>query len=158
MTSSKSPPVSLDRTITHRLHTLSKLTDRLTQGAYVADAGIPMSEGRCLAAIGRFSPLSISDLALQSNLNKSQASRAVQSLVDQDLVRKEASALDGRGVVLTLTPRGEQVWLRVMAVIERRNQEIMACLEASEIAQLEGLLDRLVLHARLAAAGSSDAE
>lgn len=138
----------LDRTITHRLHTLSKITDRVSQVAYEADAGIPFSEGRCLAAIGSFSPLSVNDLAQRANLNKGQASRAAQSLVDQGLVRKEASATDGRGVVLTLTAKGERIWQRLMQVIERRNVEIVSCLDAIEIQQLSLLLDRLVEHAR----------
>ena len=141
-------PVSLERTITHRLHTLSKLTDRATQAAYVLDAGIPFSEGRCLAAIGAFRPLSVKDLAYRANLNKGQASRAAQSLVDQGLVHKEASATDGRGVVLTLAARGEPVWQRLMTVIERRNDEIVSCLNPAELAQLDRLLDRLVAHAR----------
>lgn len=145
--------LSLERTITHRLHTLSKLTDRFTQSAYLADAGIPFSEGRCLAAIGAFSPLSVQDLAYRANLNKAQASRAAQSLVDQGLVRKEASATDGRGVVLTLTRKGEAVWQRLMGVIERRNDEIVSCLNPAERAQLDRLLDRLVDHAREAAEG-----
>ena len=144
-------PVSLERTMTHRLHTLSKLTDRSTQAAYLADAGIPFSEGRCLAAIGAFSPLSVNDLAFRANLNKAQASRAAQSLVDQGLVRKEASAIDGRGVVLTLAAKGEPVWRRLMTVIERRNQDIVSCLNPDERAQLDHLLDRLVDHAREAA-------
>lgn len=144
-------PVSLERTMTHRLHTLSKLTDRSTQAAYLADAGIPFSEGRCLAAIGAFSPLSVNDLAFRANLNKAQASRAAQSLVDQGLVRKEASAIDGRGVVLTLAAKGEPVWRRLMTVIERRNQDIVSCLNPDERAQLDHLLDRLVEHAREAA-------
>jgi len=139
---------SLERTITHRLHTLSKITDRLSQAAYEADAGILFSEGRCLAAIGAFSPLSVNDLAQRANLNKGQASRAAQSLVDQSLVRKVASATDGRGVVLTLTAKGERVWQRLMLVIERRNAEIVSCLDPSEVRQLSGLLDRLVEHAR----------
>ena len=104
--------MALDLTITHRLHTLSKLTDRVSQAAYEADAGIPFSEGRCLAAIGAFSPLSVNDLAQRANLNKGQASRAAQSLVDQGLVRKESSATDGRGVVLTLTTAGEYRFTR----------------------------------------------
>ena len=147
-----SPPkrsaVPLDRSITHRLHTLSKITDRVSQAAYEDDAGIPFSEGRCLAAIGAFSPLSVNDLAQRANLNKGQASRAAQSLVDQSLVRKVASATDGRGVVLTLTAKGERVWQRLMLVIERRNAEIVSCLDPSEVRQLSGLLDRLVEHAR----------
>ena len=139
---------ALDRTITHRLHTLKKLTDRVSHAAYEVDAGVPLSEGRCLAAIGAFGPLSVNDLAAHSNLNKGQASRAAQSLVDQGLVRKAASEHDGRGVTLTLTAKGERAWERVMAVIERRNAEIVACLSPAELRQLDKLLDRLVEHAR----------
>ena len=106
----------------------------------------------CLAAIGAFSPLSVNDLAQRANLNKGQASRAAQSLVDQGLVRKEASATDGRGVVLTLTAKGERVWQRVMLVVERRNAEIVSCLNTPEVQQLSSLLDRLVEHA-LSSAG-----
>jgi DNA-binding MarR family transcriptional regulator len=148
VSSRKRNPSPLDRTITHRLHTLSKITDRVSQAAYESDACIPFSEGRCLAAIGAFSPLSVNDLAQRANLNKGQASRAAQSLVDQSLVRKEASVTDGRGVVLTLTAKGERVWQRVMLVIERRNAEIVSCLDAAEVQQLSRLLDRLVEHAR----------
>ena len=140
--------MALDQTITHRLHTLAKLTDRMSQAAYEADAGISFGEGRCLAAIGAFSPLSVNDLAQRANLNKGQASRAAQSLVDQGLARKQASATDGRGVVLTLTAQGERVWQRLMLVIERRNAEIVACLDAKEVEQFARLLDRLVEHAR----------
>lgn len=148
MTPPKRKPLSLDRTITHRLHTLTKITDRVSQAAYESDAGIPYSEGRCLAAIGTFSPLSVNDLAHRANLNKGQASRAAQSLVDQGMVRKEASATDGRGVVLTPTSKGERIWQRLMLVIERRNAEIVSCLAASEVEQFSALLDRLVEHAR----------
>ena len=148
MSSAKRSPTPLDRTITHRLHTLSKITDRVTQAAYESDAGIPFSEGRCLAAIGAFSPLSVNDLAQRANLNKGQASRAAQSLVEQGLVRKESSATDGRGVVLTLTAKGDRVWQRVMLVVDRRNAEIVSCLDATEIRQFSEFLDRLVEHAR----------
>jgi len=149
-------PVSLEGTFTHRLHTLSKLTDRATQAAYLADADIPFSEGRCLAAIGAFSPLSVKDLAFRANLNKAQASRAAQTLVDQGLVLKAASATDGRGVVLTITAKGKRVWQRLMTVIERRNVEITSCLDALERQTLDQLIDRLVAHARVAAAGTSE--
>ena len=150
--------VALDGTVTHRLHTLQKLSDRLTQQAYAGDAGIALGEGRCLAAIGAFSPLSVNDLATKANLNKGQASRAAQVLVDNGLVRKEASATDGRGVVLNLTAHGARVWQRLMAVIERRNQEIVSCLNESEQRQFSQLLDRLVVHAQAAAGRLQEAD
>ena len=117
-----------------------------------------LSEGRCLSAVGAFTPLSVNDLAHRANLNKGQASRAAQSLVTQGLVNKEASTTDGRGVVLTLTRKGAVVWRRVVAVVERRNAEIVACLSTEECAQLDSLLNRLVAHARVALGDGSDEE
>lgn len=142
------PAYALDRTITHRLHLLAKVTDRVTQQAYETEVGIPISEGRCLAAIGSFEPLSVNDLAQRANLNKGQASRSAQTLVEQGLVLKQASDTDGRGVVLRLSAAGRPVWERLMAVIQRRNVEITACLSPAESRQLGLLLDRLIAHAR----------
>jgi DNA-binding MarR family transcriptional regulator len=139
--------VELERTVTHRLHLLQKLTDRATQIAYLERAGLPLSEGRCLSAIGSFSPLSVNDLAARANLNKAQASRAAQTLVDHGLVSKQASEADARGVVLTLTADGEVAWRRVMKVIRDRNTEIVACLSPEEMRSLDTLLDRLIEHA-----------
>jgi len=140
------PP--LDRTFTHQLHTLHKLTDRVSQGAYLAEAGLPLSQGRCPSAIGAFTPLSVNELAHRANLNKGQASRAAQALVEQGLVRKAPSPTDGRGVVLTLTAEGERAYARVMAVVHQRNAAILSCLSAAECRQLDALLGRLVDHAR----------
>jgi len=141
----------LHRTLTHRLHTLHKLTDRASQAAYLTATGLPLGEGRCLAAIGAFAPLSVVELADRANLNKGQASRAAQSLVDQGLVAKTANAADARGVELTLTRKGRTVWRRVMAVIERRNEEIFGGLDADGRALLGDLLDRLIERAQQAA-------
>jgi len=139
---------SLDRSFTHRLHTLQKLTDRVTQAAYEQEAGIALSEGRCLSAVGAFGPLSVNDLAGYANLNKGQASRAAQVLVDRGLVSKSAHETDGRGVVLALTALGEVLWHRLRDIIARRNAQIVGCLSAQEVRQLDSLLDRLVAHAQ----------
>lgn len=140
--------IKLDRTLTYRLHLLHKLTDIESQRAYVAGAGLSMSDGRCLTAVGTFAPLSVNDLAKKANLNKGQASRAAQSLVDQGLVLKAASPTDGRGVVLTLTPKGKAAWQRAMQVVGQRNQEIFNVLSAAERTQLSDFFDRLIDQAR----------
>ena len=145
---SRAPIAQLHSTLTYRLHTLHKLSDRVSQAAYIADAEMSMSEGRCLAAVGAFEPLSINSLAHGANLNKGQASRAAQSLVDAGLVRKHADDNDGRGVVLSLTPKGRARWKRVMRLIERRNREIFGCLSPDEQARFGDALDRLIEQAR----------
>lgn len=140
--------VALERTLTYRLHVLHKLTDLDSQHAYPLQAGMSLSDGRCLATIGAFAPLSIKDLAHRANLNKGQASRAAQALVERGLVRKADSEADGRGVVLTLTAQGQAAWTRTMALIAQRNHDIFGCLSADEQTQLSTLLDRLIQHNR----------
>lgn len=135
---------ALERTLTWRLHKLHKLSDRDSQIAYLDELGLQLGEARCLAAVGSFAPLSIVDLARQSNLDKGQVSRATQALVDKGLVRKQSSPTDGRGVVLTLTRRGEAAWRQLMRIIARRNEEVFGCLAPAEREQLGRLLDRVI--------------
>jgi DNA-binding MarR family transcriptional regulator len=136
--------MALDRSFTYRLHVLHKLTDMQTQRAYETELGMTLSDGRALSVIGAFGPLSVNDLAFKSNLNKGQASRAAQSLVEQKLVDKDASGADGRGVVLSLNAKGIKLYKRVMALVERRNLEILSALSSDEQKQLNSIFDRLI--------------
>ncbi len=136
----------LDRSFSYRLHELGKLSDPVSHQAYLAEAGLSLSDGRCLITIGNFAPLSIKDLARLSHLDKSQASRAAQNLIQQNLVSKQDSQTDGRGVVLMLTPEGRQRREAAERLVMRRNQEIFGCLTPDELALLSGMLDRLIAH------------
>lgn len=138
----------LDRFLTYRLHQVNKITDRASSDAYAAEFGLPVGEARCLAAIGTFAPLSINQLAAKANLDKGQASRAAQALVERGLVVKEGSPVDARAVVLAPTAQGRRLWNRVMRLIARRNEEIFGCLSRTEQAQLASLLDRVLANAR----------
>ncbi|MFN7120852.1 MAG: MarR family winged helix-turn-helix transcriptional regulator [Hydrogenophaga sp.] len=143
--------------LTWRLHRLTKLTDRQSIDAYANRFGLGVGEARCLAAIGQFAPLSVKDLAAQANLDKAQASRAAQMLVERALVLKSTSETDARGVVLTLTRTGRPLWKRVMRLIEQRNAAIFGCLSKDERRQLEAVFDRLIAHAEAQPEGSSPA-
>lgn len=140
-------PPALQDFLTYRLHRLAKLTDRQSSDAYASTFGLGVGEARCLAAIGQFAPLSVKDLAARANLDKGQASRAAQMLVDRALVLKSTSETDARGVVLTLTRTGRPLWKKVMRLIEQRNTDIFGCLSSAERRQLEALFDRLIAHA-----------
>ncbi len=150
-------PADLAGYLTYRLHLLNKLTDLESQRRYPLETGLSLSEGRSLSAIGAFAPLSVNELARMANLDKGQASRAAQSLVDQGLVSKAASPSDGRGVVLTLTPRGRKAWAKALDLIDRRNQEIFGCLSDAEQRLLGHLFDRLIAHARAGAGAGTEA-
>ncbi len=139
---------ALERTLSYRMHLVNKLTDKSSADAYVNEFGLPVGQARCLAAIGRFAPLSVVDLAARAYLDKGQASRAAQALVDRGLAAKRPSEMDARGVVLSLTPRGRKLCADVMDLIAQRNAEIFGCLSAAERRVLGRMLDRLIEHAR----------
>jgi DNA-binding MarR family transcriptional regulator len=136
----------LERSFTYRLHLLHKVSDQSSHQSYLQTLGLSLSEARSLAAIGAFQPMSVMALADKGNLNKSQASRAAQNLVDKGWVYKTDHPEDGRGVALSLTPAGRQLWKQAMALIEARNRHIVGCLSEKEQATLSALLDRLVAH------------
>jgi len=139
---------SLERTLSYRMHLVNKLADKSSAYAYAHELGLPVGQARCLAAIGRFEPLSVIDLAGRSNLDKGQASRAAQALAERGLVAKRPSDTDARGVVLSLTPRGRRLWSDVMNLVARRNAQIFGCLTATERKALGRMLDRLIEHTR----------
>lgn len=136
----------LDQSFTYRLHLLHKVSDHESHKAYVDGVGLSMSEARCLATVGTFEPMSVMDLADKGNLNKGQASRAAQVLVDRGLIAKKDNPNDARGVALSLTPRGRALWQPTMQLIHARNQQILGCLTPDEQATLSQWLDRLIAH------------
>ncbi|AHV94644.1 MarR family winged helix-turn-helix transcriptional regulator [Bordetella holmesii] len=139
---------ALDRFLTYRLHVINKISDRDSAQAYADHYQLPIGEGRCLAAIGRFAPLSVNDLARAANLNKGQASRCAQALSDAGLVRKSVSSSDGRGVVLSPTAKGQRRYRQLIELIAARNEEIFGCLTAREQSEFSRMLDKIISHLR----------
>ena len=100
--------------------------------------------GAALPRSDPFEPLSVNRLAQLANLNKGQASRAAQYLVEQGLVAKGDTEGDARGVELTLTPRGRKAWRKTMDFIHRRNEEIFGAITPQERRVIGDLFDRLI--------------
>ena len=153
MAERSAPAPALERYFTYRLNTLSKLNDLASHSLYLREGGLSLSESRALASIGSFPHITVVQLAYEANLDKGQASRAAQSLVDKGLVIKTSSLVDGRSVILALTAKGKPVWRKLMALIERRNQQLTSCLSANEQVQLLHLFERLLAQAQAEHAG-----
>lgn len=137
---------ALERFLTYRLHVVNKIADRDSAQAYAERCRLPIGEARCLAAIGRYAPLSVNDLAIAANLNKGQASRCAQALTDAGLVRKSVSPEDGRGVVLSPTARGLTRYRQIAAVMQERNDEVFGCLSEREQKALSQMLDKVLAY------------
>jgi len=136
----------LQRSFTYRMHLLHKDTDYESQSLYMESLGLSLSETRSLSVLGLNAKTSVMQLAELANLNKSQASRAAQVLIDKRLAIKHENPDDGRGIELKLTAVGERLWRKSMSLIETRNEQILSCLTAKEREALNQLIDKLLTH------------
>ena len=145
---------ALKRYFTYRLNTLSRLNDWASQSLYLAGTGLSLPDARCLAAVGSFSALTLKQLAFEANLDKGQASRSAQALVERGLITKRPNSIDGRSVILSPTGQGLACWSRIMPLIDQRNRDLTACLSADEQQLLLDLFDRMLAHQSSARTGS----
>lgn len=134
---------NLENSLTYKLHSLAKLIDRHADYTDLEPVRISSVEGRVLAVIGFNKVLSVVQVAKKANLDKSQGSRAVVSLVDKGLIEKRQQKQDARAFDLSLTEKGKQVYEEVVALIMHRNDIAMKTLSAEEQQNLLNLINKI---------------
>ncbi|CAB3688010.1 hypothetical protein LMG22037_02827 [Paraburkholderia phenoliruptrix] len=139
-----SAKAGLEQLLTYRLHVLNKLAERGISERYQDKLGVTLPEARVIASVGSFGPFSIMELARHANLDKSQASRAAEGLIRQGLVKREASAEDGRVVLVSLTAEGRALYRKVMPIARKWNGDLFDSLDEKEKRALGEALDKVI--------------
>ncbi|CAD6510943.1 MarR family winged helix-turn-helix transcriptional regulator [Paraburkholderia metrosideri] len=134
----------LEQLLTYRLHVLNKLAERGISERYQEKLGVTLPEARVIASVGSFGPFSIMELARHANLDKSQASRAAEALIQQGLVQRQQSADDGRVVLVSLTAEGRALFRKVMPIARKWNGDLFDCLNEQEKAAFGEALDKII--------------
>jgi DNA-binding MarR family transcriptional regulator len=127
-----------------------KLANVLRRGStliYGRKLGLSQVEWRIVALVGEHAPVSLNELADLLDLDKGQTSRNVSALVARRLMLREYRR-DGRGIRITLTVRGTDVYGQLMASALERNRVLLNGMTAQEKTQLFVILDRLTTLAR----------
>lgn len=105
--------------------------------------GLSLSESIVLRALQR-APLTVAEAAEHLCLSHSAASRAVDRLVEVDLVERRESPHDRRCRSLTLSPRGQQVMVELEATFNQAAQSFLSRLDEDEQQALSRLLLKMV--------------
>jgi DNA-binding MarR family transcriptional regulator len=137
----------LEQFLTYRMHVLNKLSDRGIGELYQTKLDITLPEARVIASVGAFGPFSIMDLAKHANLDKSQASRAAEALIQRGLIERETSVDDGRVVLISLSEAGRTLFRKIMPIARKWNADLFECLDESEREALDKALDKVIAHA-----------
>jgi DNA-binding MarR family transcriptional regulator len=125
---------------------LSILTNRISNAIaqhYSQRFGLSIAEWRTIAVLGQSSGLSARDVALRTEMDKVQVSRAVASLVRRRRVQKSADDADGRVTRLALTLRGQLIYDEIVPQALKLEEQFLASLDTKERAAFDRLLEKL---------------
>ena len=112
---------------------------RLCEGAH----GISRREWRMLAAMAEAGGLMPSQLAQHAQLDRARTSKAITSLVQKKLVRREVQLGDKRKALVSLTAAGRALHASLFPQVLLIHLELLAALTQAEVKLLDGLLDKL---------------
>jgi DNA-binding MarR family transcriptional regulator len=127
------------------LNSLRRTVRAFRAAAMTAESvlGISGAQHFALEKLADAPALSLNDLATRTLTHKSSASVVVSRLVLRGYVRRERSAADRRGIVLSLTPAGRRALERAPDSAQSRLVRALRRLPAAELATFAGLFERL---------------
>ena len=145
-------PAGLPDMLLYRLNRL-----RAVGGGYVlryceGHFGITRREWVILALLSDGATSTAGELAAKAGLPKAATSKAITSLAEKGLATRDAVQGDRRYARLGLTAEGLEVYQQILPIVAGVNSELMAGLNAGEVATLDRLLDSLEEQASLMAA------
>ena len=117
---------------------------RLCQARY----GVSRRVWRLIVVLARHGPVLSSELADFAQLDRARTSRIVTALVDLNLIAREVIPSDRRQARVSLTAKGRALYDEFLPVVVELNRQLLLALEPEEIAQLDGLMDRLAERAK----------
>lgn len=141
MDETMSVPLKLSDYLPYRLSVLSNTISRSIAERYEAAFGISMRQWRVMAILGEFAGLNATDISERAAMDKVAVSRAVSSLIEMKLVRREATQDDGRRSRLFLTERGAGVYDEIVPMAAGYEAELTGAMDADEVQKLLELLD-----------------
>lgn len=109
-----------------------------------AELGIQRPEFATMFCIAHLAEPTASDVVELTGIPKNSVSRAVNRLLSMGLVRRAADRADGRRAMLSLTPKGERLYVSILPRFQARQDAMLSVLSTAERKQLNTLLNKLV--------------
>jgi DNA-binding MarR family transcriptional regulator len=101
-----------------------------------------------LSVIEKRGPISVTALADKEMVRPATMSRMVSALVEEGLVKRSNDKDDGRGVLVTVTPKGRRAFQRAQEQRLQHFAEVLSTLNDEQLVAMRGLtgaLERLSL-------------
>jgi DNA-binding MarR family transcriptional regulator len=105
--------------------------------------GLSKMEWRVLATIGYHGEISARDICEFTHLDKMQVSRAINKLIQSELLLQQSSLEDRRKNLLSLTAKGNKLYQEIIPLVKNQEQQLLDGLTPQECEQLKMLTAKL---------------
>ncbi len=139
--------LELENFLPYRLSILAQLVSDSLHDLYARPYGLTVTQWRVMAALGRFAPLTASDLCQRIVMDKVAVSRAVAGLMGRKLVERAADRTDRRRASLRLSARGRAMHARIVPIALAYEAKLHEALSPEERRIFASLSDRLFARA-----------
>ncbi len=110
------------------------------------DVGLNRGEYLLLFCLAHFPELTAQDVANMTGRPRNSISRGVHRMVAQGYIDRSPDAHDGRQAWLSITKRGRSLHEKLVKGFKDREDQVLSGLNTAQRAQLDKLLQKLVLH------------
>lgn len=148
--------VVLDRYVPYQLRLLSEAYSLGLARTLQRRFDLPLREWRVLFHIGAEAPMSVTQIAVRSVIDKGSASRAVANLIDRGYVKRRKLQGKARRADLYLSTRGERVYREIMPLMLAREARLLSPLDDAERKQFLRAIKMLLGQVWAANAGTLD--
>lgn len=128
---------------------LSILEQRVSQSVakpYKDLYSLSRNDWRAMATLALLQPITATDIASFTKLEKMQVSRAVQRLRAADLLVAMPDPEDKRAIYYRLSAKGIEVYNDIVPKVMDKERDILSCLTPAEQSTLKNLLDKVDVH------------
>ena len=139
--------LELENFLPYRLSVLAQLVSESLHDLYAEPFGLSVTQWRVMAALGRFAPLTASEVGQRIVMDKVAVSRAVASLMKRGLVERATDRADRRRASLRLSSRGRAMHARIVPLALGYEARLYRVLSSDERRAFDMLSDRLFAHA-----------
>ncbi len=133
----------LEEFLPYRLAVAASRVSKAFERRYAKEAGLSVPEWRVLAHLSQGGEVSVREVEVQVDMEKSKVSRAASSLQDSGLIAKAINPADRRLVSLSLTVEGKALMARLAPIAAGFQTELARLLD-KDLKAFETGLSRLM--------------
>jgi len=139
--------LALEEFLPYRLSILAQLVSDSLHDLYSGPFGLTVTQWRVMAALGRFAPLTASEVGHRIVMDKVAVSRAVAGLMKRSLVERVTNRDDRRRASLRLSARGRAMHARIVPLALDYEARLYRALSPLERRTFDSLAGRLFARA-----------